>query len=73
MATGNFPTNFPNGPIVTPETGRLAPGQNGTFFMLALFNRTGGPSGTGATPAVARQRTVADGLTISMLSGRTST
>lgn len=55
----NFPTNFPNGPFVNPSSGRLSPGQNGTFFLLQLWNRTGGASGDG-TAAI---RTAARGLT----------
>lgn len=61
MATGQFPTNFPNGPIVDPQTGLMAVGHNGTYFFLALFNRTGGPGGVPLT------RQTAEGLTIDML------
>lgn len=64
MAVANFPANFPNGPIVDPATGLMAPGLNGTYFFLALFNRTGGPGGV---PLV--RRTAFDGLTAGMLPG----
>lgn len=64
MALTNFPANFPVGPMVDPNTGMLSPGPDGMFFLLALFNRTGGPSG-GITATQAR--TSANGLTIGAL------
>lgn len=81
MATlGHFPANFPNGPIVEPNSGRMAVGLNGTYFFLALFNRTGGGAGMPVTQRAAVNgltidnmdelppgRTVADGLTIDMV------
>ncbi|PWT75074.1 MAG: hypothetical protein C5B60_05835 [Chloroflexi bacterium] len=83
-----FPANFPNGPIVDPTTGHMAPGLNGTYFFLALFNRTGGPGGVplaqrlvvdgiarGMSPIEeqpATPRQPCDGMTIGMLRGSSS-